>query len=80
MSLAAGIDINDGIDRALRWFRRKRAQKVPCKRYLAHVASDYRMHGLARQSEQEILERLRAQGRILKDDKGHCYVITTAAV
>ena len=78
--MGADFDIIEGIDRGVRWFRRKRAKKVPCQRFLNKIASEYHLHGLGFESKDRILRELDRRGRILYDDKGHCYVITTAAV
>jgi hypothetical protein len=78
--LGGDFNIIEAIDRTLKWFRRKRARKVPCQRFLNKIARDYGMHGLAPETRERILGELDYQGRILKDDKGHCYVISAKAV
>ena len=78
-----GLDfnVNEAIDRALKWWRRKRHKKVLWERFLARIVKDYRFqNGLDEDTKDDIFQQLDDQRRIIRDGKGHYWVVATAVV
>jgi hypothetical protein len=72
--VSLSVDAGGVIDRALRWYRRRRAKRVPCGKFVKKIERDYgdRLSNAARE---ELLARLDDRGLIFRSRSGHCYVL-----
>jgi hypothetical protein len=80
MGIGVNVDANDAIDRLLKWYRRKRRQRVPIEQFFARIARDWKVPPLSIEQKEELVEYLSGQRRILKTTAGKTYVTTAAVV
>lgn len=80
MGVGASVDVNDAVDRLIRWYRRKRKQRVPIEQFFARIAREWRVPPLSKEEKERLTEYLQDQRRILRTTAGKTYVTTAAVV
>ena len=80
MGIGVDVDANDAVDRLLKWYRRKRKQRVPAERFFARLAREWEVPPLSKEQKEHLMEYLDDQRRILRTTAGKIYVTTTAVV
>ena len=78
MGIGANVDANDAVDRIVRWYRRKRRQRVPLERFFVRIAREWKVPPLSNEQKERLVEYLDGQRRILRTTAGKIYVTTTA--
>lgn len=74
MPIPLSVDAGGVVDRVLRWYRRKRAKRVPCGKFIRRIELDYGDR-LSAEAKEDLLARLDERGLIFRSDSGHCYVL-----
>ena len=78
MGIGANVDANDAVDRIVRWYRRKRRQRVPLEQFFARITREWKVPPLSNEQKEHLIEYLDDQRRILRTTAGKVYVTTTA--
>ena len=72
--VSISLDAGGIVDKAIRWYRRRRAKRVPCGKFIRKIERAYGDR-LSEVAKEDLLARLDERGLIFRSDSGHCYVL-----